>query len=326
LALVDGAAGTIYLDAPRWPLQDPEEAMLFRYYIDNLTPFLDMCDEERHFARIVPLRAATCCPLFHAILAYSAKRLSRLGEYRTVISDEYHQKCLNALIPALSKSSAVNDENLLTSLILLRAMEELDTPISTQSPETHLLGTRVFLEAQKTFCNFTGLRLASFWVALRQEIYMAFIHARPVHSDFDLDTFDWINSPDVTGCNVANRVIICCAACLQYCYGSRERTVAAWEELQEYLQQWWDERPWYYLPIYDSRVDEAEQPPTALPDEQYCNSAVVTGVQHYHLAKMLLAAHSPKMPRLGPGRRKAFNSMIDELKSIVWTIVGIAKV
>ncbi|KAH7359263.1 hypothetical protein B0T11DRAFT_113750 [Plectosphaerella cucumerina] len=324
LALVNGEAGTIYLDAPRWPLDDPEEAMLFRYYIDHLTPFLDMCDEERHFARIVPLRAATCCPLFHAILAYAAKRLSRLNNYESLVADNYHQKCLNALIPALSHSSAAVDENLLTSLILLRAMEELDVPISTPSPEYHLMGTRMFLEAQKTSCDFKGLRLASFWVALRQEIYMAFIHGRPVHSDFALNNFDWLGKPDVTGCNVANRIIIYCAACLRYCYGPQELTVSAWDELQGYLQEWWDERPWYYSPLYSNRADDSGLT-SFLPNEPYYNSAVVTGIQHYYLAKMLLAAHSPKIPRLGPSRRAAFNAMNDEIKNIVRVIAGIAE-
>lgn len=299
--------------------------MLFRYYIDSLTPLFDMCDEEKHFARIVPLRAATCCPLFHAILAYAAKHLSRLGNYKTEVADRYHQKCLNALIPALSNSSAVIDENLLTSLILLRAMEEVDMPISSPSPEFHLMGTRVFLEAQKTSCNFTGLRLASFWVALRQEIYMAFIHARPVHADFELNNIDWLSTPDVTGCNVANRIIIHCAACLRYCYGSQEGTVADWDELQGHLQQWWDERPWYYSPLYIGRTDNGDLS-CSLSDERYCNSAVVTGVQHYHLAKMLLAAHNPKVPRLGPSRRMAFNSMNEEIKNTVWAIAGIAEV
>ncbi|KAH6683598.1 hypothetical protein F5X68DRAFT_242486, partial [Plectosphaerella plurivora] len=324
LALVDGEGGTIYLDTPRWPLSDPEEAMLFRYYIDTLTPFFDMCDEEKHFARIVPLRAATCCPLFHAILAYAAKRLSRLGDYDSVVADKYHQKCLNALIPALSNSAAVADENLLTSLILLRSMEEIDAPISAPSPEFHLMGTRVFLEAQKMSCDFTGLRLASFWIAMRQEIYMAFIHSRPVRSDFALNTFEWLNEPDVTGCNTANRIIIYCAACLRYCYGSQEVTVEGWDELQGYLQEWWNERPWHYTPIYTDENDDGTTP-GFLPDIRYYNSAVVTGIQHYHLAKMLLAAHSPNIPKLGFSRKRAFDSMNEEIKVAVRAIVGIAE-
>lgn len=94
------------------------------------------------------------------------------------------------------------------------------------------MGTGVFLEAQKNSCDFSGLRLAAFWVALRQEIYMAFVHARPVHSDFALNNTDWLMNLDETGCNVANRIIIYCAACLRYCYGSQKPTVAAWDESQ----------------------------------------------------------------------------------------------
>lgn len=63
-----------------------------------------------------------------------------------------------------------------------------------------------------------------------------------------------------------------------------------------------------------------------LYNEVHCNSAVVTGVQHYYLAKMLLAAHNPKMPKLGPGRRLAFASMNSEIEEMVRTIVGLAEV
>ena len=140
-----------------------------------------MCDGDRHFKRVVPLRAASCPALLNATLAASAKPFSRIADYDGWAVDFYYNKCLEALIPTLSNSEIIEDENLLTAIVILRYMEELGVPISIPAPESHLIGTRVLLGAQGNVYKFTGIRLAACWLALRQEIYMAFIHVRSVH-------------------------------------------------------------------------------------------------------------------------------------------------
>ena len=67
------AISGIYLEAPKWPLEDPLEAMLFHNYVVKLAPLFDLCDIDRHFATVVPRRATVCPPLMNAVLAASAK-------------------------------------------------------------------------------------------------------------------------------------------------------------------------------------------------------------------------------------------------------------
>ena len=62
------------------------------------------------------------------------------------------------------------------------------------------------------------------------------------------------------------------------------------------------------------------------PEELYLNDAVVTGVQHYLLAQVLMAAHNPKAPKLGPGQAMAFRATNEEIKKTVRLICGIAEV
>lgn len=324
LSLSPSSPSSIYLHTPQWPLQDSQQAFLFRHYVENIASFLDLCDQgRRHFATVVPQRAAVCMLLFNAILAASAKRLSRISDLDALVVDKYHQICIRLLIPSLSISDAVADENVLTAIVLLRFMEELDVPVSPPGPESHLMGTRVFLGSQKagTACEFTGLRLAAFWVALRQEIYMAFVHARPVHANFALDDMCRLIEEDENGCGYANRIIIHCAKCLRHCYGLEAQNVGAWEELKAYQERWWSEAPWYFQPLWADSESE-----TFFPREMYLNDAVVTGLQHYHLARILLTAHNPTIPKLGPGQVKAATAMSEEIKQVVRVICGIAEV
>lgn len=310
----------IYLDTPKWPLEDRQEALLFRYFIEELASHFDMCDSERHFATVVPRRAVFCAPLMNAILATSARRLSRITDFDGDSAHQYHQNCLNALIPALSSSEAVMDENLLTAIIILRFMEELDVPVaSSKAAESHLLGIRVFIEAQGKAGDFTGLRLAAFWVALRQEIHIAFIQARPVHPVFE-NVARAIQTDDVE-CAFANKIIIQCASCIRYCYSAEEQSVAGWERLKKIQEQWWEERPWNFHPLFSQDVGEG-----LFPEEMYLNDAVVTGVQHYYMSQMLLEAHNPNIPKLGPGQAVACRTADENIKQTVRLICGIAQV
>ncbi|KAM0561067.1 hypothetical protein ACHAPJ_003568 [Fusarium lateritium] len=320
---VTEAISGIYLDTPRWPLEDPQEAMLFYNFIHVLAPLFDLCDSERHFATIVPRRAVICPPLMNAVLAASAKRLSRVDGFDGLVGDRYHQNCLDALIPALSSSAAVMDENLLTAIVILRYMEELDVPLTSAevSSESHLVGTRVFVAAQEKVLDFTGLRRAAFWVALRQEIHMAFMQARPVDPNFALENISRLVQNDDTCCTFANLTILQCAACLRYCYGSEDQSFATWERLQEAQERWWAERPWHFHPMYINADG-----PGNFPQALYLNDAVVTGVLHYLLIQVLLAAHNPKIPKLGPGQAKASKLINEEIRNTVKMVCGVAEV
>lgn len=126
----------IYLEAPAWPLQDRHEAHLMRYFIDNLACSFDLCDPDRHFALVVPQRAAVCPTLLNAIFAASARHLSRVSDFDPYVADRYHQECLKHLIPMLNDSAAIMDENLLAATVILRFLEEVEGRMLLVSPES----------------------------------------------------------------------------------------------------------------------------------------------------------------------------------------------
>lgn len=116
----------VYRDISVWPLKDPIEAKLMRYFIEKIARRFDLCDPERHFALVVPWRAAFCPPLLDAALALSARCLSRTTDFDSYISNRYYQRCLNALISTLGIADALKNQDLFAAVVLLRTLEEID--------------------------------------------------------------------------------------------------------------------------------------------------------------------------------------------------------
>ncbi|RYZ87532.1 MAG: hypothetical protein EOP04_11475 [Proteobacteria bacterium] len=67
--------------------------------------------------------------LANALLALSARHMHRtqpdsgIDEY---LADRYNDACLRVLIPTLALDTAVEDDDLLATLCLLRLLEEID--------------------------------------------------------------------------------------------------------------------------------------------------------------------------------------------------------
>ena len=79
---------------------------------------------SRHFAVDVPERALSCPVLLNALMAFSARHLSRISGVETSIADLYHQECVSLMIPMLDQKELVADETLFAAAAILRAFEE----------------------------------------------------------------------------------------------------------------------------------------------------------------------------------------------------------
>ncbi|KAL2807840.1 hypothetical protein BJX63DRAFT_57520 [Aspergillus granulosus] len=143
------------------------EFLLFRYYIDHLSTWLDFCDPDRHFQFVVPQRARQCPPLMNAILAASARHLTRVPKNRTIsgavkydgrilhdLTDEtalhYHNKCIHDLLTLGVSPEQTRNEDLLAAGIILRFYEEVDYPLQDDKRDNELFlrVINIFIEAQ----------------------------------------------------------------------------------------------------------------------------------------------------------------------------------
>lgn len=290
----------IYLDSPVWPLRH-DEAFLMRHFVEHVAPSFDLCDKDRHFTQIVPQRAAICPTLLHAVLAASACHRVRTADFGNHLDyTHYHQKCLDHLIPMLGNTAAIMDENLLAATVILRYLEEIEVPICGTDSQNHLLGTHVFISAQEASTIHGGLREAAYWVALRQEVYVAFVSQRTISPVLHRPHVDEFFTPadDFTW---ANRIIVHCANVIRFCFGDGERSIPQYNRLYEYGQQWMVFKPSVFLPIFYKEAGDGK----VFPEIWLLGDYSVCALQHWHLAQILLAAHNPKVPRLGPGQKSA---------------------
>ncbi|KAH7156095.1 hypothetical protein EDB81DRAFT_880427 [Dactylonectria macrodidyma] len=143
----------LYRDVSMWPLTNANEANLIRHYIENVSRIFDLCDRERHFSQVVPWRAATCPPLMDAVLALSARWLSRTTDFDEYVADRYQQRCLNSMVPMLGDPDALLNEDLFAAIVILRTLEEIEAAIFAQLKYDLALSLIVF--TSKTASNFT---------------------------------------------------------------------------------------------------------------------------------------------------------------------------
>lgn len=178
------------------------------------------------------------------------------------------------------------------------------------------------MNAQQPSWISSELRQASFWVGLRQEIYIAFVNERPVKMNLEHSFIDQSLSPadDNTW---ANRIIVNCAKITQFCFGQDEKQSHRYEELEDYDRKWRESRPVSFLPLSRRPPDPSRG--EVFPEIIYLNHAVgkftpstsliksslekVIGILHGIFARVLLMCHNPKFPRIGPGHKKALQNL-----------------
>ncbi len=137
----------LYGPRMRLPFQDAQEAMIFQHYMESLAGQLDITDMQRHFAVDVPERALFCPVLLEALLAFSARHLSRTSNFDSAVADHHHQACVRLMIPMLDQKELVADETLFAATVILRAFEETSESRMGSEPERHLTGTSMSVSA-----------------------------------------------------------------------------------------------------------------------------------------------------------------------------------
>ncbi|KAJ4223427.1 hypothetical protein NW759_006061 [Fusarium solani] len=329
----------VYHDISVWPLKDPTEAKLMRYFIEKIARRFDLCDPERHFALVVPWRAAFCPPLLDAALALSARCLSRTTDFDSYISNRYYQRCLNALISTLGIADALKNQDLFAAVVLLRTLEEIDGPLSGADSQSHLLGGHLFASASASEHSsilwspgvlrepdrLTSLRRAALIVAFRQEVYMAFACQRPVLPAFYLPEIDrCLDNPTDDG-TWTNRILLHLVDALKFCFGDEpmnpDQAMEKHNDLLKYAEEWYAKKP----PSFNALFLDENTDRRIAPDIWILSDAAATGLLNYHLLRILLLSFDPHTPRVGPSRARFLKQQDREIKEEVKTCIGLAE-
>ena len=127
------------------------------------------------------------------------------------------------------------------------------------------------MNAQDPSVPASGLRQASFWIGLRQEIYMAFVNQRPVKTKLDHSFIDQSLLP-ASDDEWAKRILINTAEIENYCFGEDEQPLSTYRKLKLYDEQWLESRPLSFLPLSYRAADAACG--EIFPEIWYMNHAV----------------------------------------------------
>lgn len=283
-------------------IKTKDEARFFTYYIRNLSPWVDICDTNNHFANEVPRRALHVPLLAYSLIAVASRQLSFISSIGNVDPAVYYSQALGLLIAKLSGPVEDLDENILAALILLRTYEEVtgrlgsmsvrDAMTVEQDPSddtaTHLSGVTQLLNSVSNFMGKGGLGEAASWIVLRQDMYFSLTRSHPLRTHLDCYTASTSfieDSPE----SIANRIVLIGAKIQTHAFGPAGRaTVQQWDQLRAEAEAWFESRPWDFRPMW---VEDGGVFPSAWLHQPI----LVMGYQQYYLCLMLLAIFDPRL-------------------------------
>jgi hypothetical protein len=140
-----------------------------------------------------------------------------------------------------------------------------------------MLGIQVFVSARDPYSTPNSLSSASFWVGLRQEIYIATVNHKSIKIDLSATPLDAYRAlTPVDDFAWANRAVLFCADVLNFCFGEGGLGVDQFRELNAYGASWEKMRPESFTPTYfqETNVDVGR----AFPEMWYshgCYSAYI---------------------------------------------------
>ncbi|KXG46236.1 uncharacterized protein PGRI_050920 [Penicillium griseofulvum] len=312
-----------------------QEACLMRYFIEELSPWFDHCDERRHFQLVVPRRAKYCAALRNAVFAVSSRHLCRLPQYTTLQGSVYHGqalpgltkstsleymlKCVPELIQFPEIQDPIHQENIMAATVILRQYEEMEEEM--EEMEEGEIGNHAnervnFLAITQTIIDTMistpldhSLATAAYWIAIRQEVYYALTRQRAPQFRFD--------SGRCQNASVANTMIIFASEVAKWRWGLKETHV--WEQLKAKQQRLHYDYLHELAPILEQDADRARG--DIFPTIWYSFDAQVTAIQHLKLAEMILIAESPYLEN---ARGALHRKTEAQVRTIVLSLCGIA--
>ncbi|KAI8160564.1 Transcription activator AMTR1 [Colletotrichum sp. SAR 10_70] len=312
------ATGEISSDhePPFLPLE--EECALWKNWVDEISPWLDKFDNQRHFQHSLPTMARSHDHLRYSMLALSARQLELKNRDRpTDQSLALYQEAIHLLLPQLStRTTAV-----IASCVVLCVLEMASC--SPKAWRRHLDGCASLMEAVGMNGFVGGVEQALFWCFARMDVCGGLISSVktliPVNHwasqiDLEADVGLFLSHP---GHDMwANYAVYICAQVLDllaplakanpgglFFDGPRNdmRYRVRWMKLWRYVEDWHSRRPSEMQHIMSIPSSDTEPFPKIL----YSNPAAISGNQLYHTASLLMLQNRPASLRLSPRPRSA---------------------
>ncbi|KAI4942771.1 hypothetical protein J4E91_009690 [Alternaria rosae] len=304
------------------PQLSPEEDFeLWKNWLDEVAPWIDKFDPERHFQRTLPILARSHDHLRYSMLALSARQIERKNNSKhTSRSLALYQTAIQLVLPQLHTRSTP----VIASCVVLCVLEMLSS--SAKAWHQHLDGCAHLLEAVGINGFSGGVDQALFWCFARMDVCGGLIASSktliPVEYwassgmglDADVDRFRSVGGYNVYACeavyliaqildllsfhsNIAGRV----GATPRKPTETDKVYSARWTQLWHHISTWYTTRPSEMLPI------STFTPPTSpFPRLLYSNPAAMSGNQLHHTACILMLRHKPSGITITPKPNSIF--------------------
>ncbi|KAI5206351.1 hypothetical protein E4T39_02551 [Aureobasidium subglaciale] len=265
------------------------EVGLIQYFIVKISPWLDVCEDVPTFALEVPLRATKSAMLLYSVLAASSRHQA-LKDDAWPEASEYHSKCLELVIQALSQPESHHDDTLLVTIILLRYYDLFGH--KAYSP-LHLDGLAGLLCVIPDFLQAGGLAEAASWLALRQDLFIAMTRKQAPKSrleDYErASVFKRRTDPGAA----TYAIILIWARLLRHMYSADpDRLVVTWDSLKEAARKWYDTKGFEPAFLQDANV-ASDQP---FPVISMISASSVLALEYYYTFRVYFNLHKPLDP------------------------------
>ncbi|RSL49228.1 hypothetical protein CEP51_015530 [Fusarium floridanum] len=213
------------------------------------------------------------------------------------MADKYHSRCDSMLDALLSSDQPVVDENLLVTVVVLRKYEEMNLTTTGKDLERHLAKSAALFNSPTRELG-GGLGQPAFWQFVRQDVYLSLLKRALPRTDISIQPPLTIEAgaPD---CVWANRIVWITVCILAYCFAEQPQDAVVWHGLDEKITQWGREKPSTFDPIYFR--EPSPEGGCFFPEIWLSDPWHATGMQYYHISRLLLALYNPNVARASAG-------------------------
>ncbi|KAH6685887.1 C6 zinc finger domain-containing protein [Plectosphaerella plurivora] len=301
-------------------LSGEEECLLWNNWFEEISPWLDKFDTERHFQHVLPGMARSHDHLRYSMLALSARQRELKSASRaTDLSLSLYQEAIHLLLPQLS----IRSTPVIASCIVLCVLEMCSC--SPKAWRRHLDGCASLMEAVGMTGFDGGLEQALFWCFARMDVCGGLISSVKTliptghwasRVDMAADAALFRRSAPGSFAMWANYAVYLCAQVLDllaplaqanpgglFFEGPRHDADyrAEWLALWRLVDEWHASRPAEMCHVFAL----ASTPTNPFPAVVYSNSAAISGNQMYHTAALLMLQNKPASLRLGQKSKSA---------------------
>ncbi|CEI63536.1 unnamed protein product [Fusarium venenatum] len=294
------------------------DAELLRHFFSGFSNAFDLGDPDRPFSSWLSTRVLQFPRFLESILTIASRHLGK-EETNTAFSNSAanassdHAQHLPSIASIIDLT--IQETHSVTNLLsrFVRTMEAKNLIYPSSLDQEHMME-----ELTEPFQQ-ENIPEAAWWANLRLKIYLAVVTQAPFASNSDSVYANKKGVP-INDKEWANLMLLHLADISRYCF-SDNKHADHYTALLTDLTTWSKSKPDSFDPIYICKHLDGQ----VLPDVWVYNESVAAGLQYYHLGRMLLISHDPRLPKIGPAKNREMKRIEIEMKNDTKIICAIAE-